>query len=48
MICSRKIRNTHLFADANCIKVKVAHGIITYWGSGGIAPRMLDLGTLWR
>jgi len=35
------------------IKVKLSlcltkhHAIKTYWGSGGIAPRILDLGTRW-
>jgi hypothetical protein len=24
------------------------HAMKTYWGSGGIAPRILDLGTRWR
>jgi hypothetical protein len=24
------------------------HSIKTYWGSGGIAPRILNLGTRWR
>jgi urease accessory protein UreH len=24
------------------------HAMKTYWGSGGIAPRILDLGTGWR
>jgi hypothetical protein len=24
------------------------HAMETYWGSGGIAPRILDLGTKWR
>jgi hypothetical protein len=24
------------------------HAMKTYWGSGGIAPRILDLGTSWR
>jgi hypothetical protein len=24
------------------------HAMKTYWGSGGIAPRILDLGTKWR
>jgi hypothetical protein len=39
----------------NSIKVKVKlslcltkhHDMKTYWGSGGIAPRILDLGTRW-
>jgi hypothetical protein len=36
------------------IKVKLSlcltkhHAIKTYWGSGGIAPRILDFGTTWR
>jgi hypothetical protein len=36
------------------VKVKLSlcltkhHAIRTYWGSGGIAPRILDLGTRWR
>jgi hypothetical protein len=24
------------------------HAMKAYWGSGGIAPRILDLGTIWR
>jgi hypothetical protein len=24
------------------------HAMETYWGSGGIVPRILDLGTRWR
>jgi hypothetical protein len=24
------------------------HSMKAYWGSGGIAPRILDLGTRWR
>jgi hypothetical protein len=24
------------------------HAMKTYWGSGGLAPRILDLGTRWR
>jgi hypothetical protein len=24
------------------------HAMKAYWGSGGIAPRILDLGTRWR
>jgi hypothetical protein len=24
------------------------HAVKTYWGSGGLAPRILDLGTRWR
>jgi hypothetical protein len=24
------------------------HAMKTYWGSGAIAPRILDLGTRWR
>jgi hypothetical protein len=36
------------------VKVKLSvcltkhHTMKTYWGSGGIAPRILDLGTRWR
>jgi hypothetical protein len=36
------------------VKVKLSlcltkqHTMKTYWGSGGIAPRILDLGTKWR
>jgi hypothetical protein len=36
------------------VKVKLSlcltkhHAMKTYWGSGGIAPRILDLGTRWR
>jgi hypothetical protein len=36
------------------VKVKLSlcltkhHAMMTYWGSGGIAPRILDLGTRWR
>jgi hypothetical protein len=36
------------------VKIKLSlystkhHAMKTYWGSGGIAPRILDLGTRWR
>jgi hypothetical protein len=36
------------------VKVKLSlcltkhHAMKTYWRSGGIAPRILDLGTRWR
>jgi hypothetical protein len=36
------------------VKVKLSlrlikhHAMKTYWGSGGIAPRILDLSTRWR
>jgi hypothetical protein len=36
------------------VKVKLSlcltkhHAMKTYWGSGGIIPRILDLGTRWR
>jgi len=36
------------------VKVKLSlslikyHAMNTYWGSGGIAPRILDFGTRWR
>jgi hypothetical protein len=36
------------------VKVKLSlrlpkhHAMKTYWGSGGIAPRIFDLGTRWR
>jgi hypothetical protein len=36
------------------VKVKLSlcltqhHAMKTYWGSGGIAPRILDFGTRWR
>jgi hypothetical protein len=36
------------------VKVKLSlclakhHAMKTYWGIGGIAPRILDLGTGWR
>jgi hypothetical protein len=36
------------------VKVKLSlcltkhHAMKAYWGSGGIAPRFLDLGTRWR
>jgi len=26
----------------------LCHNVQTYWGSGGLAPRILDLGTTWR
>jgi hypothetical protein len=38
----------------NKVKVKLSpcltkhHAMKTYWGSGDIAPRILDLGTRWR
>jgi hypothetical protein len=24
------------------------HSMKTYWGNGGVSPRILDLGTRWR
>jgi hypothetical protein len=30
------------------IMIKVKVKVSTYWGSGGIAPHSLDLGTRWR
>jgi hypothetical protein len=40
--------------DVIKVKVKLSlylakhHAIKTYWGSGGIVPRILDLGNRWR
>jgi hypothetical protein len=42
------------FCFASFLKVKMSqcwtkhHAMKTYWRSGGIAPRILDLGTIWR
>jgi hypothetical protein len=42
------------FAAIKVVKVKLSlcltkhHAMKTYWGSGGIASRILDLGTRWR
>jgi hypothetical protein len=44
-----------VYCDAVKVKVKVKlslcltkhHAMKTYWGSGGIAPRIIDLGTRW-
>jgi hypothetical protein len=30
------------------VKLSLYHAMKTYWGSGGIAPRILDLGIRWR
>jgi hypothetical protein len=38
---SKKKVNLSLFLSKH-------HDMKTYWGSGGIAPRILDLGTRWR
>jgi hypothetical protein len=35
-----------LFVDSLCLTKH--HAMKMYWGSGDIAPRMLDLGTRWR
>jgi hypothetical protein len=43
----------HIEKDVK-VKVKLSlcltkhHVMKAYWGSGGIAPRILDLGTRWR
>jgi hypothetical protein len=43
-----------LVKDTGKVKVKLSlcltkhHAMKTYWGSGGIAPRILDLGTRWH
>jgi hypothetical protein len=45
-----------LFLKGKKVKVKLSlhffltehHAIKAYWGSGGISPRILDLGTRWR
>jgi hypothetical protein len=48
--------NEHSVSSKVKVKVKVNlslcltkhHAMKTYWGSGGIAQRILDLGTRWR
>jgi hypothetical protein len=41
-------------SDVIKVKVKLSlcltkhHSMKTYWGSGSIAPRILDLGTRWK
>jgi len=49
------VYNYVIYAYNVCnVKVKVSlcltkhHAVKAYWGSGGIAPRILDLGTRWR
>jgi hypothetical protein len=52
----RPERETDHPLSSSKVKVKVKlslcltkhHAMKTYWGSGGIAPRILDLGTRWR
>jgi hypothetical protein len=53
----RKTLHLPLFSGFQLIKVKMVklslcltmhHAMKTYWGSGGIAPSILDLGTRWR
>jgi hypothetical protein len=55
--CSVTLKEKYrLRAFEYTVKVKVNlslcltkhHAMKTYWGSGGIAPRILDLGTRWR
>jgi hypothetical protein len=51
----RKLGKSGIFTS-NEVKVKIKlslcltknHVMKTYWGSGGIASRILDLGTRWR
>jgi hypothetical protein len=44
----------YLLENFGTVKVKLSlyltkyHAMKTDWGSGGIAPRILDLGTRWR
>jgi hypothetical protein len=44
----------HILISFSKVKVKLSlyftkhHAMKTYWGSGGMAPRILDLGTRWR
>jgi hypothetical protein len=50
------VRETGDYNISNIVLVKVKlslcltnhHAMKTYWGSGGIAARILDLGTRWR
>jgi hypothetical protein len=48
---SRKVKKSYIHIK---VKVKLSlcltkhHAMKGYWGSGGIAPRILDLGTRWR
>jgi hypothetical protein len=47
-------RGKNEFKKGVKVKVKLSlfltkhHAMKTYWGSGGIVPRILDLGTRWR
>jgi hypothetical protein len=49
-----KILELILRKQSGKVKVKLSlcltkhHAMKTYWGSGGIDPRILDLGTRWR
>jgi hypothetical protein len=48
---TRKIRNFKIFIKCKVVPVLFLtehHAIKAYWGSGGIAPHILDLGTRWR
>jgi hypothetical protein len=50
----RELNPDHPAHSLGIIKVKLFlcltkhHAMKTYWGSGGIVPRILDLGTRWR
>jgi hypothetical protein len=49
----QEVRKTHVYT---LVKGKIVpvllltehHAMKVYWGSGGIVPRILDLGTRWR
>jgi hypothetical protein len=49
-----KEENRRNVKEENKVKLKLSlyltkhHAMKTYWRSGGIAPRILDLGTRWR
>jgi hypothetical protein len=49
-----EIVDTHTYVRVYNVKVKLSlcltkhHAMKTYWGSGVIAPRNLDLGTRWK
>jgi hypothetical protein len=48
----RKKKHARIFnenvAAHSSLRITKHHAMKTYWGSGGITPRILELGTKWR
>jgi hypothetical protein len=46
--CRRRVRKLKVKVKLSLCFLTEHHTIKAYWGSGGIAPRILDFGTRWR